>query len=134
MAPKSKDKIKPSHQTLFVLDALEEAGKKEDERWDTMQERIDLLFAKLEAAGRSRGMTRGYLGSHSNCLGRRSNSWMFLDASTRPENLCPGISNGIVLGTEVKLWREIQINNGYNTNELMLFCYCLFEDSSRTRL
>jgi hypothetical protein len=51
MAPKSKAKIKPSHQTLFVLDAMEATTKKDDERWDVMQGRIDLLFTKLEVQG-----------------------------------------------------------------------------------
>jgi hypothetical protein len=50
-APKSKAKIKPSHQTLFVLDAMEATTKKDDERWDVMQGRIDLLFTKLEVQG-----------------------------------------------------------------------------------
>jgi hypothetical protein len=50
-APKSKAAIKPSHQTLFVLEAMEAAWKKEDERWDVMQGRMDLLLAKLETQG-----------------------------------------------------------------------------------
>jgi hypothetical protein len=50
-APKSKAKIKPSHQTIFVLDAMGTSVKKEDERWNMMQGRIDLLFMKLETQG-----------------------------------------------------------------------------------
>jgi hypothetical protein len=33
------------------LDAMEATTKKDDERWDVMQGRIDLLFTKLEVQG-----------------------------------------------------------------------------------
>jgi hypothetical protein len=54
-APKSKACVKPSQQTQFVLDALDSTEKREDQRWEKMQESIDLLFSKLEAQEETQG-------------------------------------------------------------------------------
>jgi hypothetical protein len=46
-APLSK--TKPSLQTQFVLQAMEEEAKNSADRSDNMQESIDLIFATLES-------------------------------------------------------------------------------------
>ena len=38
----------PSVQTQFVLDAMGEAARHDDERWDEVSENFDLLFSKVE--------------------------------------------------------------------------------------
>jgi hypothetical protein len=48
ITPSPKGKAKPSIQTQFVLDAMESNAKKEEIRWEKMQERVNLLFSKLE--------------------------------------------------------------------------------------
>jgi hypothetical protein len=47
MVPKAKSKLKPSQQTLFVLDAMETKEKKDESRWEQMQGSINLLCSKL---------------------------------------------------------------------------------------
>jgi hypothetical protein len=47
-APKPKTQVKLSQQTQFVLEAMDTAKKKEDMHWEKKQERISLLFEKLE--------------------------------------------------------------------------------------
>jgi hypothetical protein len=47
-APISKVKVKPSLQTQFMLDAMEVKAK-ESEKWEKMQESIDLIFTKLDS-------------------------------------------------------------------------------------
>jgi hypothetical protein len=76
--PKSKAKIKPSHQTLFVPEAMEVAGKKEDERWDAMQGRIDLLFVKLETQGDTQQQMFTQLGLTTQALARTSSEQLAL--------------------------------------------------------
>jgi hypothetical protein len=49
MVPKAKSKLKPSQQTLFVLDAMETKEKKDESRWEQMQGSINLLCSKLES-------------------------------------------------------------------------------------
>jgi hypothetical protein len=51
MAPKSKSTAKPSLHTRFVLDAMAQDAKREEERWGKMQESIDLLYAKVDEQG-----------------------------------------------------------------------------------
>jgi hypothetical protein len=52
MTLKAKAKSKPSQQTSFVLDAMATESK-EGERWEKVHESIDLLYAKMEAQGKT---------------------------------------------------------------------------------
>ena len=38
---------KPSAQSQFLLDAMAAAEQREDARWETLMESVDLLFAKV---------------------------------------------------------------------------------------
>jgi hypothetical protein len=48
-APKAKPK--PSVQTEFMLAAMADAAKREEERWVKMQASIDILTSKVDSQG-----------------------------------------------------------------------------------
>jgi hypothetical protein len=44
-----KSKPKPSAQTKFMLEAMEEQVKRDLTRWEQLQERVDLICSRLKA-------------------------------------------------------------------------------------
>ena len=60
--------FKPSAQTRYVLDAMSVADRKQDERWETIQESLDLLFAKMSTVEQNQHQMREQLNLNSTVI------------------------------------------------------------------
>ena len=56
---------KPSVKTQLVLEAIEASDNNKDERWDQLQESLDLLFAKVSTLNKNQHQIRAQLDLNS---------------------------------------------------------------------
>lgn len=59
---------KPSAQTLFVLSAMDERLRKEDERWEQVGENFDTLFAQVESISKNQQRMEVQFGASSSIM------------------------------------------------------------------
>lgn len=75
MAPKKNSVQRPSIQTKFILDAMaaatrtdEDRARKEDERWETLMQNIDLLFTCVAAVDTTQQLTLAQVDLNSRAI------------------------------------------------------------------
>jgi hypothetical protein len=67
-----KTKPKPSVQTKFLLDAMADEAKREEEWWLKMKQSLDVLLSKVEAQGASQYQMAAQLEITTHALARSS--------------------------------------------------------------